>query len=62
MQVEAIARRAAEYNIARVLLTVAATPLYVAGFAVAFIWMSLAWLFAAAQVGWADARSRFEAD
>lgn len=58
MDVETIAARALQIRVSRVLLTVAAAPFYLVGFVAAALWLSGAWLFAAAQVGFADARGR----
>lgn len=62
MDVEAIADRAGSFRISRLILTVIAAPLYVVGFVAAVVWLSGAWLVAAALVGWSEARSRLEAD
>lgn len=42
----------------RVLLTVLAAPLYLAGALVALVWVALVWLAMAAVVGWRDVNGR----
>lgn len=51
-----VAEQAAALQPLRVLLTILAAPFYVLGLAVGFVWLALAWAYAAVLVGVADAR------
>lgn len=56
MNVDRIAKRAAEVRPARVALTVIASPLYLLGFIVGVLFVSFTWLLAGAAVGFAAGR------
>lgn len=56
MNVDRIAKRAAEIRLTRVLLTIVASPLYLLGFIVGVLFVAGAWLLAGAAVGFAAGR------
>lgn len=58
---ERVAAKAAEVRPARLLLALIAVPFYVLGFVAGVAWAALVWIFAAVQVGFADARRDREA-
>lgn len=51
-----VAARAADLQVARVLLGILAAPFWLIGFVVGVIWTAAVWLWAAALVGYSDAR------
>jgi hypothetical protein len=53
---ERVAVTAAEVRPLRVVLTVLAAPVWMVGFVVGLLWVAALWLFAAAAVGFGDAR------
>lgn len=56
--VDRVAVQAQQVRPVRVLLSILAAPFYALGFVVALVVVVAAWFWAAAQVGWADARQR----
>ena len=56
--VDRVAVQAQQIRPVKALLTVLAAPFYAVGFAAALVVVVVTWFWAAAQVGWADARRR----
>lgn len=56
--VERVADRAAEIQVARILLTLIALPFYVLGLVVGLLWLAVRWCFAAVLVGFEQAAKR----
>lgn len=55
---ERVATKAADVDIAKLLLTLLALPFYVLGLAVGLTWVALRWIYAAVVVGFADVAER----
>jgi hypothetical protein len=58
--VDEISAEARQVDMARVVLTVLAVPLYVAGWLAGKVFLALAWAGLAVKAGWRDARRRDE--
>ena len=58
--VDRVASRASDVQLLRVLLTLIALPFYVIGFVVAVLWLAIRWIYAAAAVGFTDAKERWQ--
>lgn len=57
-----VAQQAAEVRIARIVLSVIASPFWLLGYLVAFVVCVFVWCIAAIQVGYQDGRKRKVAD